>query len=146
MIVKIRMALKGEIEWINKKYDEIQFQHADFDKEIIAIAEICTEKVGVGRLVTIDKRNLELAGIYVFNPYRNQGIAGKIIEFLLSYCLPSQNVYCIPFSQLNAFYQRYGFTLCTELQHVPKVILNKCNWCEKSHNVLVELLILKDIV
>ncbi len=40
MNIQIRKALKIEIEWINEKYDEVQFIHSNFENEIIAIAEI----------------------------------------------------------------------------------------------------------
>lgn len=52
MNAKIRKALKTELDWINEKYDEVQFVHSIFETEIIAIAEIDENRIGLGRLST----------------------------------------------------------------------------------------------
>ncbi len=89
MSLEIRKALQDEIEWINTKYDEIGFIHSQFDNEVIAVAVLHNDdeaiRVGIGRLVTIDDKTLELGGIYVFDRYQGQGIAGKLVKFLLTH-------------------------------------------------------------
>lgn len=99
-MIEVRFARKSEIEWINSKYDEVEFVHSIFDKEVIAIAELNDQRIGVGRLVTIDETNLELGGMYVFEDFRGQGVAKKIVEFLLKCSKSKQNIYCIPFQHL----------------------------------------------
>lgn len=140
--IKIRLASIQEIDWINKKYDEIGFLHPEFGHEKIAIAEMENQKVGLGRMVSLDKKNLELAGIYVFEPFRKRGVGKKIIEFLMDFREENQNVYCIPFSKLTGFYECFGFAICKPNKQIPKAILDKCKWCEKSHQALVEVLVL----
>ena len=44
--IKIRLASTQEIDWINKKYDEIGFLHPEFNREKIAITEKENQKVG----------------------------------------------------------------------------------------------------
>jgi len=106
--IKIRLASIQEIDWINKKYDEIGFLHPEFGHEKIAIAEMENQKVGLVRMVSLDKKN----------------------------------VYCIPFSKLTGFYECFGFAICKPNKQIPKAILDKCKWCEKSHQALVEVLVL----
>ena len=90
MNFNICTAEPSEIEWVNSKYDEIGFQHANTD-DLVAIAELeNTEKIGLGRLVRLTENNLELAGIYVFESYRNRGAARKIIEFLMMNLHPNE--------------------------------------------------------
>src|SRR5438128_1026460 len=87
--LQIRAAEKQEMAWINGCYDEVEFIHSHFDSEIIAVAEFDGEKAGLGRLVKVDEQNLELGGMYVFESFRNKGIAKEIVTFLLTYAKPS---------------------------------------------------------
>ena len=89
----VRDAKITEIEWINQRYDEVEFVHSVFENEVIAIAEIEGQKAGLGRLV--NKGYLELGGIYVFDSFRGKGIAGEIVEFLLGYVDSQRTIYCI---------------------------------------------------
>ena len=143
IMIEIRIARKSEIEWINNKYDEVAFVHSTFDKELIAIAEVNDEKIGVGRLVTIDENNLELGGMYVFEDFRGQGVAKKIVEFLLKFSKSTQKIYCIPFQHLTSFYNALGFIQCIDLDQVPKEILTKYLWCKDKYSTPTALLILK---
>jgi GNAT superfamily N-acetyltransferase len=103
--LEVRAAKISEIEWINQRYDEVEFVRSVFEKEIIAIAEVDGQKAGIGRLVNVNKGNLELGGMYVFESFRGKGIAGEIIEFLLSHADSKSIVYCIPFQHLVPFYE-----------------------------------------
>lgn len=140
---RVRRATRSEIEWINKCYDEVEFVHSTFDKEVIAIAEVNGQKAGLGRLVKINEDNLELGGIYVFDAFRNQGIAREIVEFLLEHSLPSQTIYCIPFEHLKPFYKQCGFIPCTNFEKVPKELLEKYFWCKEKYAQPTSLLILE---
>ncbi len=133
MTVSIRTANRSEMDWINERYDEVEFVHSHFDKETIAIAEIDGKKAGIGRLVIIDANHLELGGMYVFEEFRNRGIAGKIVAFLLKHALSFQTVYCIPFEHLVPFYKRYGFTPCSDLNAVPVELREKVLWCKTKY-------------
>lgn len=142
MNIQIRKALEVEIEWINEKYNEVQFSHSIFQNELIAIAEINGEKAGLGRLVTIDHENLELGGMYVFDSFRGHGIAARLVDFLLTQAKSHYHIYCIPFTKLTGFYRRFGFTPLLPTDKAPEHILNKYQWCEQSYDEKVELLFL----
>ncbi len=140
-LIQVRSAERSEIEWVNLQYDEVEFVHSNFDNEIVAIAEVNGQKAGLGRLITIDKENLELGGMYVFEPFRGQGIARKIVQFLLKHALPSQTIYCIPFEHLVPFYKQCGFALCIHLDRVPKEVQHKYLWCKKKYTHPTSLLL-----
>lgn len=139
--IELSFAKKSEIEWINNCYDRVEFVHSDLEKEIIAIARMDREKVGLGRLVKIDKNHLELGGIYVLEPFRGKKIANEIIGFLLNQ-VKDQTVYCIPFEHLISLYKKYGFVDCCNFEQVPKEILQKYNWCKEKYSTPTTLLIL----
>ena len=142
-MIKIILAKKSELDWINACYDEIGFVHSIFDEEIIAIAEVNGQKAGIGRLVTIDEKNLELGGIYVFEDFRNQGVARKIVEFLLNKAPSSRAIYCIPFENLTPFYKQFGFIDCLNLEHVPKKLLKKRLWCQEKYTQPTSFLVME---
>lgn len=142
-MIQIRPAKQPEITWINSSYDEVGFAHSSFEKEIIAIAEINGQRAGLGRLVTIDVNHFELGGIYVFEAFRGQGIARKIVEFLLKASPPSKSIYCIPFEHLVPFYREFGFIPCVTLEQIPQEILAKCRWCKDRYSNPTGLLVLK---
>ena len=141
--LKIRAAEKQEIGWINDCYDQVEFIHSHFDSEIIAIAEFDGEKAGLGRLVEVDEKNLELGGMYVFETFRGKGIAKEIVNFLLTYVKPYQNVYCIPFEHLLHFYKQCGFVNCSKFESVPQTILDKYRWCQEKYTHPTALLVLE---
>lgn len=141
--LKIRTAERQEMEWVNNCFDQVEFTHSHFDNEIIAIAEFDGEKAGLGRLVQIDGKNLELGGMYVFESFRGKGIAGELVKFLFAYVKPSQTVYCIPFEHLLPFYMRCGFANCSNFEFVPPKILDKYRWCQQKYTHSTALLVLE---
>ena len=140
-MIKVRRALRTELEWINHCYDAVQFVHSHWDNEIIAVAEFEGQRAGLGRLVSVDERHLELGGIYVFESYRNKGIAGKLVEYLMERVVDGRKVYCIPFEPLVSFYRRYGFSSCTHLADVPESVLKKYQCCQEKYPVKTQLLV-----
>lgn len=141
--LKLRAAEKLEIEWINKCYDEVEFVHSNFENEIIAIAELNGQKVGLGRLVTVDEKHFELGGMYVFEAFRGKGVAKEIVKFLLEHVKPFQTIYCIPFNHLLPFYEQCGFATCSNLDLVPKELLEKYRWCKEKYTHPTALLVLE---
>jgi N-acetylglutamate synthase-like GNAT family acetyltransferase len=139
----VRYAKRSEIEWINKRYDEVGFAHSDFENEQIVIAELDGKKAGLGRLVAIDENSLELGGIYVFKDFRGKKVASKIVEFILSGDCKGKDIYCLPFEHLVPFYKRYGFVLCPDIKKAPEKIITKYYWCKNTYSHPVQLLILK---
>lgn len=143
MNCEVRSAKATELEWVNERYDEVEFVHSTYDNEIIAIAEVDGQKAGIGRLVMINNKNLELGGMYVFESFRGKGIAAQIVKFLLENTLSDCTIFCIPFQQLEAFYQKHGFASCHDLEQVPQELLKKYLWCKKKYSQPVSLLFLK---
>jgi len=129
METQIRLASFDDLTWINAKYREVKFPEANLENEIIAIVESNIEKIGVGRLRRIDNNIFELSGMYVEDAYRKKGIAGKVIEFLLTTIEPHQSVYCLPFSHLNSYYKKYGFDEINDCSEIPKGLKDKQKWC-----------------
>jgi GNAT superfamily N-acetyltransferase len=144
-MLKLRIDEKSEIAWVNERYDEVEFVHSNFDREIIAIAEFEEQKAGVGRLVSVDEAHLELGGMYVFEPFRGKGIAKKLVLFLLQHVRPSQTVYCIPFEHLVDFYKQCGFVLCSQHEQVPKELLEKYRWCKEKYSHPTSLLVMTGV-
>jgi GNAT superfamily N-acetyltransferase len=142
-ILTVRSAKKPEMDWINNCYDEVEFVHSIFENEFIAIAELDGQKAGIGRLVTIDSNHLELGGMYVFQSFRNRGIARAIVDFLLKHHAKAGTIYCIPFVHLVSFYKGFGFVSCTDHQKVPKELLDKYLWCKEKYCHPTALLILE---
>jgi GNAT superfamily N-acetyltransferase len=144
-MIELRLAERSELDWVNQCYDEVGFVHSHFDNEIIAIAEVAGEKAGLGRLVAIDANHLELGGMYVFEAFRGQGVAKKIVEFLLKYAKPHQTIYCIPFEHLHHFYKRFGFAPCQLLEKVPTAVLEKYRWCQQTYETPTLLLAVNEV-
>ncbi len=140
-MIQVRLAKKSEIGWINQRYDEVQFVHSNFDKETLAVAEWNEQKAGLGRLVTIDDNILELGGMYVFEEFRNKGVAREIVNFLLQCALPSQTIFCIPFEHLTPFYKQFGFDPCANTEMVPRELFEKFRWCKETYNQATTLLV-----
>ncbi|HEY9698125.1 MAG TPA: GNAT family N-acetyltransferase [Trichocoleus sp.] len=109
MVLTVRRALRQEMAWINDRYDEAGFKRANFDGEVIAIAELDGERAGLGRLIKLDERTAELGGIYVVPNFRKQGVATKTLEFLLKEAESYHIVYCSPSTTMQDFYGSYGF-------------------------------------
>ncbi len=141
-MLRVRAAKDTEILWINRCYDDVDFIHSNFDKEIIAISEIEGSKAGIGRLVRIDSDHFELGGMYVFESFRKHGVASAIVEFLLKSAPLNKTIYCIPFEHLVSFYKKFGFKLCINLDPVPKELLDKYLWCKEKYPHPTALLVM----
>lgn len=141
-MISVRAAKDTEIQWINQCYDEVDFIHSNFNKEIIAISEIEGSKAGIGRLVRIDSDHFELGGMYVFESFRKHGVASAIVEFLLKNAPSNKTIYCIPFEHLVPFYKRFGFKHCVDFDIVPKELLEKYLWCKEKYPQPTSLLVM----
>jgi len=139
-MLKIRLASVSDIEWINSKYKEVDFVSSEFSNEIIVIAEVNDCPAGLGRLVTIDENTGELGGMYVFEKYRNQGIARAIVQRLLDEGAKYKVVYCLPFDHLKSFYQSFGFKPFSGAEFLPEKIKDKYDWCNQHYLSRVLLL------
>ncbi|WP_298543970.1 GNAT family N-acetyltransferase [uncultured Aquimarina sp.] len=140
--IHIRKAKFEEIDWINDTYQKLSFTVSDFNKEYIAVAEFNGYPCGLGRLVPIDSDNLELGGMYVSEEYRKKGIANAIVLNLIHQNKTNKNIWCLPFGHLKNFYEKFDFKEVKELsKKVPTEIFSKYEWCRKTYNKKVLLLV-----
>lgn len=139
MDVLIRKALEGELAWVNARYAEVRFVPSNIQNELIAIAEVDSQKAGMGRLVKINDDCFELGGMLVLESFRGLGLAKHIVEFLLAQTSGKQ-IFCIPFAHLFELYHGAGFNRCEDLDSVPKLILEKYQWCQQYYEQDVLLL------
>lgn len=137
---EIRWCREGEINWVNDQYEKIDFKPSRLDTDRIAIAFSNKEAVGLGRLCKVERLVFELGGMFVQPAYQGQGIARKIVRFLLKE-RGEGRVYCLPFAHLRNFYEGEGFEEVSkeEFSNVPPQILEKYRWCNTtySHDVLL---------
>jgi predicted GNAT family N-acyltransferase len=132
--VTLRVAFADELDWVNSKYQQIDFALCNEETTLIVVAEIDGSPAGLGRLHKMTAQCGELGGIYVFPAFRGQGIAHEIVKFLIE-----QNsfevLYCLPFAHLKRFYMKFGFdepTLNEEASKPPKISA-KLDWCKKTY-------------
>lgn len=132
----IKRATMEDMEWVNSQYKKVEFLLSELNNEIIAIAYINEEKVGLGRLVKIDDKNYEMGGIVTLGNFRGMNVASKVVEFLVSETRGRkvENTYCIPFEHLRNFYNRYGFKEVEDFTNVPEKIFHKYNWCKEQYD------------
>jgi GNAT superfamily N-acetyltransferase len=136
--VRVRLARPEELEWINARYAEIRFLPSNA-ADLIAIAEIGDERVGIGRVVPVDASTGELGGMYVLPAFRGQGIAKAIVRFLVEHT-DRALLYCVPFASKSAIYEGLGFGRVANACAIPGKIREKLDWCGRTHEEPVELL------
>ncbi|MDX5437672.1 MAG: GNAT family N-acetyltransferase [Pontibacter sp.] len=132
MNVTIRKAEPEELEWINEQYSKVRFRPSVYEQEIIAIVEVEGERVGIGRLVSINESCLELGGMYIKEKCRGFGLAKSIVTYLL-HQTEQKTVYCLPFSHLHRFYEQCGFEPVADTSNVPEQVLEKWEWCQQTY-------------
>ncbi|MCL6220408.1 GNAT family N-acetyltransferase [Zunongwangia pacifica] len=141
--ITIKQAEKNEIDWINTKYEEVDFTKSNDESEYIVIAKIGDENAGLGRLVKINDNHIELGGIYVFPNYRGLGVAENIVRtlceenpFEASTCM-----WCLPFENLLGFYAKFGFNNALDTTP-PEQVAKKLEWCNSNNRYEKKVLLL----
>ncbi|MCU0096271.1 MULTISPECIES: GNAT family N-acetyltransferase [unclassified Bacillus (in: firmicutes)] len=130
--MSIQLATSNDLEWINNQYESIGFVQSDLERDKVAIITYNNEYAGVGRLVQVDENTIEMGGIFILPQFRGLQLAGKLVSFLVETAqnLQVENVYCLPFEELENFYKKYGYTeVDTAKEVVHPIILEKYNWC-----------------
>lgn len=141
-MLQLRKAGPADMEWINARYQEVDFVPSDLNREIVVVAEWNGVHAGLGRLVQLDEFNQELGGIVVFPEFRKHGIAKKIVEYLVQQVEPGQRVFCIPFCHLTSLYEQFGFTQRVHMDTVPPQLIKKYEWCKQNYGQPTILLVL----
>lgn len=135
--MNIHLATSIDLEWINTQYDSIGFLPSDLKIDRVAIISYDNEYAGIGRLVQIDEDTIEMGGIFILPQFRGLQLAGELVLFLVETAkkLQVQNVYCLPFEELENFYKKYGYTeVDTTKEVVHPIILKKYNWCLDNYD------------
>ena len=128
--MSIQLATSNDLKWINSQYDSIGFVRSDLKRDKVAIITYNNEYAGVGRLV-------QMGGIFILPQFRGLQLAGELVSFLVETAKKSQiqNVYCLPFEELENFYKKYGYTeVDTTTEAVHPIILKKYNWCLENYD------------
>lgn len=136
-----RSAKQEEMDWINGEYQKIHFPLSNFDNELIVIAELKGERVGLGRLITVDPQHGEIGGIYVLEEHRGQGIARQITNHLIEASKRFEKTFLFSYERSHPHYKKFGFELTPEdeIAAAPQYIVNKLKWCNDEYDEVVLL-------
>lgn len=128
----VRYATDSDLLWVNEQYDKIGFIPSSLEHETVAIVTYNGQNAGVGRIVYLNEKEAEMGGIYILEDFRGLSLAHELVRFLVEHIRKSdlEAVYCIPFQELQHFYEKFGFAIIDPLTSTvnPKV-LEKYNWC-----------------
>jgi GNAT superfamily N-acetyltransferase len=102
----IRPLREDELAWAAERYREIAFQ-ATPAGSIALVAELAGERVGLGRLVPLGPRSVELGGIWTADAARGRGVARAMVRELFDRAA-GLDVWCVPFEHLTQFYLSFG--------------------------------------
>ncbi|EJS76304.1 hypothetical protein ICY_02174 [Bacillus cereus BAG2X1-3] len=78
-----------------------------------------------------------MGGIFILPKFRGLQLAGELVSFLVETAkgLQVQNVYCLPFEELESFYKKYGFNdVNTPKEEIHPIILKKYSWCLENYD------------
>jgi len=134
----LRTATPDDAGWIEEQYKKVHFIPSDLERDMIVVAEVEGERVGIGRLVPAGEGACELGGMFVADAYRSRGIAHAIVEELIRRA-GDRDVYCIPFADLETLYAAAGFRRI-EAINVPEKIQEKLDWCAREIDRAVVLM------
>ena len=128
-----------ELAWANARYAEVNFQPSH-PQDLVAVACLDGQRVGLGRLVRVADTIGELGGIYVLPGYRGRQVARDVVSFLLAHS-PYPTLYCIPFAHLDGFYRGFGFAPASDTSSLPRTIADKVAWCATQYDEPVSVLL-----
>ncbi|MGZ5432203.1 MAG: GNAT family N-acetyltransferase [Thermoanaerobaculia bacterium] len=126
----LRTATPDDAGWIQEQYEKVHFIPSDLARDTVVVAEVDGERVGIGRLVPAGDGACELGGMFVDDAVRGRGIARAIVDELIRRA-GSQDVYCVPFADLEALYAAAGFRRIEPVD-VPDKIQEKLDWCARE--------------
>ncbi|BFH63178.1 GNAT family N-acetyltransferase [Paenibacillus azoreducens] len=132
----IRWAENSDLPWINEQYEKIGFVPSSLEREEIAIVTHNGRNAGVGRLVLLNEKEAEMGGIYILEQFRGLSLAHELVGCLVdkSRSLGLESVYCIPFRELEHFYEKFGFArVDPSISSVNQKVLEKYNWCIRQY-------------
>jgi N-acetylglutamate synthase-like GNAT family acetyltransferase len=127
----IRRAYRHELDAVNARYAEVDFLASDTG-DLVALAEMDGVAAGLGRIVPVGASAGELGGMLVFDQFKGQGLARRIIAFLLEQ-KQFNTLYCLPFAELESLYASMGFARTAESADLPAHVAAKYRWCNTHY-------------
>ncbi|WP_025699105.1 GNAT family N-acetyltransferase [Paenibacillus forsythiae] len=140
----IKIATNDDLQWVNEQYEQVGFVPSNLENETIAIVVHNDKYAGVGRIVYLNEEEAEIGGIYILDEFRGLSLAKELVGYLVSRAEQSglRAVYCLPFEELRAFYEKFGFKeIDDEDQPINSLILKKHQWCKEKYEKRVLLLV-----
>jgi N-acetylglutamate synthase-like GNAT family acetyltransferase len=133
-MLEIRLAGLQDLDWINKRYDEVEETHSKLNKDHVAVASISGQYVGIGRLTRLTDIAGELSGLYIFPQTNAKGVGEQIVAYLLKENKYKQ-LYCIALSENKTFYSKHGFRdLSAEEKHfIPREMRERFEMSTCTH-------------
>ena len=129
-MLSLRTATPDDAGWIQEQYNNLHFLLSDLARETVVIAEVDGTRAGMGRLVPAGDGILELGGMFVDDAFRGRGVAKAIVDELIRRA-GGNEVYCIPFADLEALYASCGFRRIEPVD-VPAKVKEKLDWCRRE--------------
>ncbi|MCB1051419.1 MAG: GNAT family N-acetyltransferase [Acidobacteria bacterium] len=136
--ITIQRAQPDELEWVNARYQEVQFMPSQ-SEDWIVIARVDGLPAGLGRIVPINSAVGELGGMVVLPEFQGLGLANAIIQSLLEHS-PFSTLYCLPFVELRDLYGKFGFKTPQHMDQIPNSVREKHAWCNQTYAKSVLLL------
>lgn len=138
MTTTIRRMRDDELSWVNGVYRRADFVASDLD-DVVLIAEVDGERVGVGRLVDVGDGALELGGMHVEEARRGRGVAKAIVGALVD-AAGDKPLWCIPFARVADLYRGFGFVDAGPDARPPAAVVEKLAFCRTRYALSVVLL------
>lgn len=140
MDMVLSRAGEADLAAINARYAGIDFVPSG-PGELMVLATRDGAVCAQGRVVPVDGSSGELGGIYVLPGYQGEGLARRIVEYLVDHA-QQPVLYCLPFAELAGLYGAMGFVAVdvAELSEVPGKVREKFQWCQRNYTKAVLLL------
>lgn len=148
-VMGIKIATADDLDWVNEQYTKADFVHSTLENETIAIVLHNDCYAGVGRLVHLNAEEAEMGGIYILEEFRGRSLANELVGYLVGEVKKKglKHVYCLPFEELQMFYEKFGFKQCDdEVEPINPHVLKKFHWCQQNYEKKVLLLKLQDLI
>ncbi len=138
-MVTIRRAREDELDFVNLLYRRADFVASDAD-DIVLIAEVACERVGVGRLVPVGDDAVELGGMYVVDAHRGGGLGRAIVARLVLEA-GARAIWCIPYTHVAGLYRSFGMVDAVPGEpEPPPAVAEKLRFCRARYATSVVLL------
>ena len=120
---------KEHIPLVNQFYKQVYKKGLANKSEQVFVLKT-TQILCAARLKEV-QGSLLLTGVACLEEHRKQGLASLLITHLLT--TQQQNIYCFPYSHLQVFYEKLGFTLYDPEQLPERLESQYQNYNNRKH-------------